>query len=125
MVGAMVRPTGPTNPVLRKLLRRLRSQGKKQKARIWSEVAERLEGPRRNRAEVNLSRINRYTNDGSTVLVPGKVLAAGKLDHPVTVVAFKFSGSAARKILAVGGKTMSIQQLMEINPRGKGVKLME
>jgi large subunit ribosomal protein L18e len=121
----MPKPTGPTNPVLRSLLRRLRVQGKRQNAKIWLEVAERLEGPRRRRAEVNLSRINRFTGEGGIVVVPGKVLAAGKLEHPVTVAAFKFSRSAARKVVASGGKALSLQQLMEINPAGKGVKLME
>jgi large subunit ribosomal protein L18e len=121
----MAKQTGPTDPVLRNLLRQLREQGKKQKVKIWAELADRLGGPRRNRAGVNLSRINRFTNDGETVIVPGKVLAAGDLNHPVTVAAFKFSRSAAKKISTSGGKVMSIPQLLESNPTGTGVRLME
>jgi large subunit ribosomal protein L18e len=121
----MPKPTGPTNPVLRKLLRRLRAQGKKQGARVWLELAERLEAPRRSRAEVNLSRINRFTHEDCVIVVPGKVLAAGRLDHPVRVAAFKFSRSASKKIVAAGGEVVSIQQLMRENPKGSGVKLME
>lgn len=121
----MSKPTGPTNPVLRRLVRQLRKRGKEQKARIWLDLAERLEGPRRSRVEVNLSQLNRYTAEGNTIVVPGKVLAAGKLGHALAVAAFKFSGAARRKIIAAGGKPLTIQQLLEQNPSGKNVKLME
>ncbi len=121
----MPRPTGPTNPVLRRLVRELRARGKKQRVRFWRDLAERLEQPRRARAEVNLSQLNRYSSEGSTIVVPGKVLAAGKLNHMISVAAFKFSGAAKRKIMAAGGKTLTIQQLLEQNPSGKDVKLME
>jgi len=121
----MPRPTGPTNPVLRRLVRELRARGRKQGVKIWLDLAERLEGPRRGRAEVNLSRLNRYSGEGSTIVVPGKVLAAGKLDHAISVAAFKFSGAARRKIVSAGGNVLTIQQLFEQNPSGKGVKLME
>jgi large subunit ribosomal protein L18e len=121
----MPRPTGPTNPVLRKLIRQLRDQGRSQKSKIWFELAERLERSRRSRAEVNLSHLNRHAAEGSTILVPGKILAAGKLDGAMTVAAFKFSDSAKRKIVASGGKAFTIPQLLEQNPTGKGVRLME
>ncbi|MEW6222319.1 MAG: 50S ribosomal protein L18e [Candidatus Hadarchaeota archaeon] len=121
----MPRPTGPTNPVLKRLIRQLRDQGRSQKSKLWIELAERLERPRRSRAEVNLSHLSRHAAEGNTVLVPGKILAAGTLDGPMTVVAFKFSGPAKRKITAAGGKALTIQQLLEQNPAGKGVRLME
>ncbi len=121
----MPKPTGPTNPMLRKLARKLRAQGKELKVKLWRDLAERLLRPRRSRAEVNLSRLNRYSGEGTTVVVPGKVLAAGKLDHALTVAAFKFSGAARRKIARAGGKAISIQELLEQNPEGKNVVLME
>lgn len=121
----MVKYTGSTNPILRRLRRQLRELGKEKRAKIWSELADRLDGPRRSRAEVNLSQISRYTGEGETVVVPGKVLAAGKLDHPLTVAAFRFSAAARRKVAAAGGKALTIKQLLEENPSGAGVKLME
>lgn len=121
----MVKPTGPTNPVLRKLVRKLRTIGKKEGVRLWRDLAERLERPRRGRAEVNLSQLNRYSGEGSTIVVPGKVLAAGKLDHAATVAAFKFSDAAKLKIIVAGGRVLTIQQLLEQNLSGKDVKLME
>ena len=124
-VPKMPRPTGPTNPVLRRLVRELRAAGKKQRVRLWIDLAERLERPRRARAEVNLSQLSRYSGEGNTIVVPGKVLAAGKLNHAIFVAAFKFSGAARRKITTAGGKTLTIQQLVEQNPNGKDVRLME
>jgi large subunit ribosomal protein L18e len=120
----MPRPTGPTNPVLRRLIRKLRAAGKRNQAGIWTDAAERLEVPRRRRTEVTLGQINRYTNGDETVLVPGKVLAAGNIDHPVTIAAFKFSRPAVKKIVAAGGKAITISRLMEENPHGKNVRLM-
>jgi len=121
----MPRPTGPTNPVLRKLVRQLRERGKEQKVALWVDLAERLMQPRRARAEVNLSHLSRYSSGGSTVVVPGKVLGAGKLEHPISVAAFKFSGTARRKIVGAGGKALTIQQLLEQNPSGREIVLME
>ncbi len=121
----MARHTGSTNPILRKLIRQLRELSREKRAKIWSELADRLDGPRRSRAEVNLSQLSRYTMEGETVVVPGKVLAAGKIDRPLTVAAFKFSAAARRKVAAAGGKALTIQQLIEENPNSAGVKLME
>ncbi len=121
----MARPTGSTNPQVRKLLRQLREQGKQQKVKIWRELAERLEGSRRSRPEVNLGQLNRFTDEGGVVVVPGKVLAAGKLDHSVNVAALMFSAPAKRKVVAAGGSVMTLEQLVEQNPSGKGLKLME
>ena len=121
----MPNPTGPTNPVLRRLVRHLRESGKKNKAKVWLDLAERLEAPRRSRAEINLSSLSRYTAQGSVIVVPGKVLAAGRLKHPISVAAFKFSRVARKKIVGAGGSAMTIPQLIEQNPSGKGVILME
>ncbi|GAI05147.1 unnamed protein product [marine sediment metagenome] len=121
----MPKHMGSTNPILRKLVRELRTRGKKQDIPLWRDLAERLEQPRRARAEVNLSQLNRYSGEESTIVVPGKILAAGKLNHAISVAAFKFSDAARRKITTAGGKALTIQQLLEQNPSGKGIKLME
>lgn len=124
-VSKMPKSTGPTNPVLRKLVRQLLAKAKEQKVSLWRDLAERLVQPRRARAEVNLSHLSRYSGEGNTVIVPGKVLGAGKLGHPISIAAFKFSGTARRKIIGAGGKVLTLQQLLEQNPSGKSVILME
>jgi len=116
--------TGPTNIIVRKTIRVLRSAANKNNAPIWRYVAELIDRPRRLRVAVNISKINRYTEDGDIVVVPGKVLGAGTIDHPVTVAALGFSEQAVEKIRAAGGKVMHILQLVEENPRGSRVKII-
>jgi len=121
----MVKRTGPTDINLRRLIRYLRKKSNEEGVRIWKDIAWRLEKPRRQRAEVNISRINRYTKEGDTVIVPGSVLGAGKLEHKVTVAAWKFSETAKKKIVEAGGEVLTIEELMERNPKGSGVIIME
>ena len=116
--------TGPTNIVLRKMIRLLRKTAKEYNASIWSAVAEYLEKPRRQRIAVNISRINRYTKQGDIVVVPGKVLGAGILDHSITVAAVDFTKKALEKIKSAGGKPLFILDLVKENPRGSNVKII-
>ncbi len=119
-----MRKTGPTNIVLRKTIRILYKTANEYKAPIWRKIAEELEKPRRRRRVVNISRINRYTGEGEVIVVPGKVLGAGILDHPVTVAAIGFSKTALEKIKASGGKAMYILDLIKENPRGSNIKII-
>lgn len=113
-----------TNPELLGVIRLLRKQSLKTGANIWRDVAKRLSTSRRRRIAVNLSRLNRYTKAKETVIVPGKILGAGRLDHPLNVAAFTFSEKAKAKILKAKGKYLSIQELMKENPKGTNVKIM-
>ena len=93
-------------------------------AAIWRDIAERLEKPRRNWAETNLSKLDRYAKDGDVIIVPGKVLAAGSIEKKITVAAYAFSAAAAKGIEAAGGKVLTIKDLMAENPKGSNVKIM-
>jgi large subunit ribosomal protein L18e len=119
----MTRRTGPTNIILRKLIRKL----KKQKKKLWKKVAEELEAPTRRRPYINIYKIDKYTNPNDIVVVPGKVLGIGDLDHPVTVIAYSFSRKAKEKIIRAGGKVMSILEAVDQfkDFKGKTVRLMK
>ncbi len=91
----------------------------RKKAKIWKAVAWDL---KKNFREVNLAKINRYTKDGDVVIVPGKVLGYGDLDHKVTVVAYAFSKSALEKINKKG-KAVDILEFAE-KGKVKGVKII-
>lgn len=121
---SMVKRTGPTNIVLRKTIRLLRKYAKENNAPIWRAVAEALDKPTRKRITVNISRINRYTSDGDIVVVPGKVLGAGKINHMVTVAALSFSEQAVKKIKEAGGRVLSILELVEENGKGSNIKVI-
>ena len=83
-----------------------------------------MEKPRRVRRSVNIARINRYTLDGETAIVPGKVLGDGALSKKLDVAAFQFSETAKQKIEAAGGSAMSITELIQKNPDAKGVRVI-
>jgi len=114
-----------TNPELIGTVRLLRRKARENDAPIWRDVAERLSSSRRRRLAVNVGRLNRHVKDRETVVVPGKVLGAGSLDHAVIVAAFGFSGEAEAKILRAKGKCLSIRELVEANPKGSNVRIME
>ena len=112
-----------TNIMLRKLVHTL----EKQKKSLWRAVAEELSSPSRKKPYINLYKINKYSKPNDIIIVPGKVLGIGSLDHPVTVVALSFSKTAKEKIEKSGGKVMSlykaIQELKDF--KGKTVGLMK
>jgi len=119
-----MRRVGTTNPELISLIRLLRKKARENEARIWRDLARQLSSSRRRRTAVNVSRLNRYTQQKETVVVPGKVLGVGKIDHPVSVAAFAFSDQAKSKILKARGKCLSIPDLVKKNPKGTGVKII-
>ena len=113
-----------TNPNLVVLIQHLKDASRLNKAPVWRDIALRLEGPMRNWAEVNISRLSRYASEDETVVVPGKLLGAGQIDKKVTVAAYRFSGQAKEKVAKAGGQNMSIQELVEKNPTGAKVRIM-
>lgn len=113
-----------SNQNLVKLVHDLKQTSLKEKCGVWKRVASDLEKPVKRARVVNLSRINRFSNENDVILVPGKVLAAGNIEKKVTVAAFRFSGEAIRKIQKAGGKTMTIPALVNENPKGKDIKII-
>ena len=113
-----------TNPELIALMRSLRKKSRENQVEIWRSIADRLPSSKRRRIAVNVSRLNRHTNEGETVAVPGKVLGAGRIDHPINVAAFTFSEQARSKILKAKGTCLSIKVLMDKNPKGTNVRVM-
>jgi large subunit ribosomal protein L18e len=119
-----MRETKTTNPQLIELISLLRKTSREQQAPIWLDVADYLAKTRSQRVAVNLSTINRNTDKDSVVVVPGKILASGALDHPITVASFEASATAKSKLEASKGKYITIQELMEKNPKGSKVKII-
>ena len=113
-----------TNLRLIQLIEDLKRYSREHEASIWKEIARRLESPSKNHCEVNLSRINRYTKLSDVIVVPGKVLGAGVLDHPVTVAAVNFTDLARKKITATGGTVVTIEELLRTLSTGSNVKII-
>ena len=115
--------TGPTNPYLQELISQLHRAGVKEKVPLWTRVADDLSMATRQRRAVNVGRISRYSQKDELIVVPGKVLSAGDLDHPVTVAAWQFSASAKEKI-SKQGTALTISELLKQNPKGKKVRIL-
>ncbi len=113
------------NSEIEKTIRELKTAAKKSGHPIWGALAEELDKPKRIRVSVNLSDVNRFTAEGDIAAVPGKVLATGKLEHPVTVAAFSFSDAAKAKIVAAGGEAKTLSQLVTEGAEPGKVKLVK
>ena len=116
--------TGPTNEHARALIDDLRRESAAQKAGLWSRIAEDLARPTRKRRIVNLSRLNRNTKANETIIVPGKVLGSGSLEHSLVIAAYSFSTGARERIEQAKGKCLTIPELVKQNPKGKDVRII-
>jgi len=120
----MTKPTGPTNPTLKGLIEDLKKKSLDQKVNIWNKVASDLLRPSRKRRIVNLSKLSFHTKENETILVPGKVLGSGALDHKLTISAYQFSDSAKEKIVKAGGKIIPLNELIQESPKGKRIRII-
>lgn len=121
----MVKRTLPTNPRTKHTIKVLRKASNTNNTDIWRAISECLCSPSRDSASINLSKIDILTSEGQVVAVPGKVLGFGNLTKKVDVAALSFSQSARDKIAQAGGKAVTLEALVSLNPRGKGVKILK
>ncbi|MGP8321362.1 MAG: 50S ribosomal protein L18e [Methanosarcinaceae archaeon] len=117
--------TRKTNLRIPALISVLKGASRDNDAPIWKDIAKRLEKPSRQYAAVNMSTINRHSAENEVVIIAGKVLGAGALGHAVTVVALGFSGVASKKINEVGGKCLTIEQMLNESPSGSGIRILQ
>lgn len=109
------------NTELAELLKKLQMAKKP----FWKSLAYELSKPRRQRAAVNISKLDKYANDISVFVVPGKVLGTGNVTKKYTVAAFSFSGSAKTLIASAGGKILTINELYSSNPDAKDLVMIK
>lgn len=116
--------TGKTNPIIADTIEALRALSYEKEAPIWKDIAKRLAKGTRRKPGVNVGRIGKNTEAKDQVLVPGKVLGLGDLEHPVTVAGMGFSSRATEKITKAGGECIDLMELTRRNPKGTNVKIM-
>ncbi len=90
---------------------------KVEKTKFGKSLRKKASKSRSRRAEVNIGKIAKLTKKGDSVVVPGKVLGAGAIDHAVTIAAMGFSEAARQKIEAAGGKAIGIAELEDKKAR--------
>ncbi|MHB8566642.1 MAG: 50S ribosomal protein L18e [Nitrososphaerales archaeon] len=102
----------------------LQKHSKGTKQALWRRASEAVLASRKNRPEVNLSSISKNSKEGSKIVVPGKVLGSGTINHKVTVAAISFSGGAKAKILAAGGQCLLLSDFMQSEKSVEGVLIL-
>jgi len=115
--------TRTSNENLKAVIQLLERAGKRSRAALWRALAQELGSSRSRRAEVNLSRLQRY-GEGEIIAVPGKVLGSGSIESAMTVAALSFSKAAREKIIKAGGRCISFEELLKENPKGSKVRIM-
>lgn len=120
----MVKRTLPTNPRTRRLIKLLRKASNIHKAKVWRALSEALCIPRRKKIVINLGKIDKLTKEGDCVAIAGKVLGFGNLSKKVDIAALSFSQTAKLKIARSGGRALTLEELIAINPKGKNVKIL-
>ncbi|MCX8188869.1 MAG: 50S ribosomal protein L18e [Nitrososphaeria archaeon] len=112
-----------SNPVIKEAIKKIRSISKTGNKKFWSSVEEMILKPRSRRPEINVGKISKLTKENDVVLVPGKLLGDGLIDHPITVGALFASKSAIKKIVEAGGTFLPLTAFIERFPDGSNVKI--
>jgi large subunit ribosomal protein L18e len=86
------------------------SRGERYRA-LWKRLYRLSAVPARSRHSVNIYKINKYTREGDNVVVPGKVLSDGKIDHKINISAIEFSAKALAALKGSGCTTPSISEM--------------
>ncbi|HEX9845959.1 MAG TPA: 50S ribosomal protein L18e [Candidatus Nitrosotenuis sp.] len=113
-----------TNQLVIGLVKELKIASSKNKAPIWSRLAQMAQKPGAARRIVNVGKLNDVTGDNDVIVVPGKVLGTGDISHKITLCSFSISTSAAKKITTAGGKIINHSEMISKFPTGKGVKII-
>jgi large subunit ribosomal protein L18e len=108
-----------TNPELVQTINMARKES------AWLMISRILAGSTRNHSSVNLNQIQRNSEEGKTVVIPGKVLGNGDLTKKVKVVALSFSSSAEIKLKKLKVDYSTIAEEIKKNPKAKEVQIIK
>jgi large subunit ribosomal protein L18e len=113
------------NQILKDTIKALEKASQASGKAIWKALAKELDKPKRRRVAVNLSRLDRHTDEGEIVAVPGKVLAAGNLSKPIKIAAFSFSDGALEKINTAKADYMTLEELLNSGIEPNKIRIMK
>jgi large subunit ribosomal protein L18e len=68
--------------------------------------------PKRARASINLSRLDKLVKENDSVIVPGKVLGSGSMSKRISISAISFSGSAEQKLRGSKCSVVGIEEML-------------
>jgi large subunit ribosomal protein L18e len=76
-------------------------------------IAELASRPKRQMVAVNLDKIDMLAEDGSDIVVPGKVLGVGSISKKFRISAISYSSSAQEKLKRGGCEIVEIGQMLK------------
>ena len=94
------------------------------KNKNWFKIAQIISASTKKYSSVNLDKIDKLTQNGDTVVIPGKVLSAGELTKKVRICALGFSELTIEKMKKTKSEAVSIAQEIKSNPKAEGVKVI-
>lgn len=119
----------PTKEDTKNTLISLEKHGKKNKSAFFKALVRELSRPARNRAKVNLWKVNQLKEregfKGKSLVVPGKVLAYGNLEGKIDIYALSYSEQASDKIAKAGGKPLLLNDLTEKNVKASSLVMVK
>lgn len=99
---------------LRDWLTQLKGVSREDKyAGLWKRVLKLSAVPSRRRPTVNLFKINKYSAAGDNIIVPGKVLSEGQMDHKVTITAMEYSATALSRLKSSQCKIIKLDDMLK------------
>lgn len=110
---------------LESIISKLIKKSEETKIALYKAVAENLKKPRRAKVQINVGKISKLTEKGDFVVVPGKILSMGSIDHKVTIVCHRISNSAKEQLEAQGCKVLSLEEFLDLDKsKIKGAKIL-
>ncbi|MEM0167346.1 MAG: 50S ribosomal protein L18e [Thermoplasmatales archaeon] len=103
---------------------RLKKVAEETDSKLWADIAERIRKPKDRLSEVNVGHISRFAKGGESVIVPGVVLGSGRVEEPIEVAALYFTKTARTKIEEAGGKTMTIDEMLDRKLEASKIKII-
>ena len=91
----------------------------------WMPIAKILSGPVSNYSKINLFQIEKNTNSGDIVIIPGKVLSQGQLTKKIKICALSISEQAREKIKDSKSEFSLLLKEIKDNPKAEAINLIK
>ena len=91
----------------------------------WLKVAKIIAGPRRLQPAINLSEIDKNSEIGDTILVPGKILSKGEITKKIKLCALSISAQAKEKLKSTKSEFVHIIDEINKNKKAEGIKIIK
>ena len=107
-----------TNPTVNAVVR----EALKHKA--WHTIAQLIASSTRKHVSLNVWQIDKLVSQGDIIVVPGKILAKGKLTKKIKICALGISAMAKEKLHESKSEFVPLLDEIKRNPKAEGVKIL-